>query len=197
VAGAITLGARLLMLAWVVALGIRPVTNNDFWYHLRIGEDILAAGAIPREDVYAAVPHGHPFIAQGWLAAVIMALVGSYVAPWGFTLLGDLAGVVTAVLLYLAVPRTLRRAPWTLLLLAFAFYLTAFAIAVRPVVFATPILAGFVCCLERWRRSRRVRNLVPLVALELLWANLHGSFLFGPVLLWGVTDQRRRPARDE
>jgi len=185
-AGALAAAGRLLFLAWVVALDFRPVTNNDFWYHLRVGEDILATGAVPRVDVYSGIAQGQPFVEQGWLAAVVMALIGRHFRAWAFTLLGDLAGLATAVLLYLAVPRPLRRAPWTLPLLALCFYLTAFAVAVRPVVFAMPILAAFVYCLERWRRTRRARDLVPLVPLELLWANLHGSFLFGPLLLWGL-----------
>src|SRR5439155_9951484 len=42
------------------------------------------------------------------------------------------------------------------------------------------------CALERWRTTRRPRDLVWLVPLEALWANLHGAFLFGAVLTWGV-----------
>lgn len=185
-AGALTVASRLLFLAWVVALNFRPVTNNDFWFHLRVGEDILASGAIPRIDVYSGVAQGRPFVEQGWLAAVVMALIQRHLGPWGFTLLGELAGIVTVMFLYLAVPREQRRTPWALPLLALCFYLTAFAIGARPQLFAIPILAVFVYCLERWRRTRRARDIALLVPIEILWTNLHGSFLFAPVFLWGL-----------
>ena len=178
--------AWLVVLAWIVAVDFRPVTNNDFWYHLRVGEDILASGAVPRVDVYTGLVHGQPLIEAGWLAAVIMALIHRYAGPWAFTALSDLAGVVTALLLYLALPRAQRRSLWAPPLLGLCFYLIAFRIAVRPLVFTMPILAAFAYCLERWRRTRRPGDLAPLILIEVLWANVHGSLLFGPALLWGL-----------
>src|SRR6266705_894221 len=80
---ALAAAVRLLFLTWIVVLDFRPVTNNDFWFHLRVGEDILATGAIPHVDVYSLV-QGQPFVEQGWLAAVVLALVDRHLGARAF-----------------------------------------------------------------------------------------------------------------
>lgn len=68
-------GVALLFAAWLAALNFRPITGNDFWIHLRIGQDILRTGTIPRVDDYSAVGPGLPFVAHEWLGGVVSAVV--------------------------------------------------------------------------------------------------------------------------
>ncbi|MBK6531183.1 MAG: hypothetical protein IPN17_09825 [Deltaproteobacteria bacterium] len=172
---------------WVVALNYRPITSNDFWIHLRIGEDILTRGHIPHVDDYSAVAQGRPFVAHGWLGAVVLALVEKTCGPLGFTLLREATALGLLGLLLAALPPERRRSPVVVPALALCTYLICWRIEVRPDLFTLLLLAALTFAVETWRRTRRLRALAWLVPLQVLWANLHGAYLFGVVLLWGLT----------
>ncbi len=52
----------------------------------------------------------------------------------------------------------------------------------RPHLFTHLFLCVWVFSLEHWRRERRLRYLIMLVPLQVLWANLHGGYIFALVL---------------
>ena len=179
--------AALLFVAWVLALNFRPVIANDFWIHLRVGEDILHAGQIPRVDDYSAIGRGRPFLAHEWLGAVAIAEVVRLFGALGPTLLREAVALGIVALLFGALPASARRSPLLVPLLALCVYLTSWRLEVRPDLLTMLLFAAFVFAAERWRRTRRLWDLVWLVPLEVLWTNLHGAFLYGVVFLWGLT----------
>src|SRR2546426_1054416 len=50
----------VLMLAWVVAVDVRPVTNNDFWFHLRVRLGIPGDPAIPQDEAHPRLGRRRP-----------------------------------------------------------------------------------------------------------------------------------------
>ncbi|HLC30258.1 MAG TPA: hypothetical protein VJM51_05710, partial [Dehalococcoidia bacterium] len=56
------------------AVSFTWVYPADFWWHLRLGEDILSSGSIPEADGYSFTARGQPFLYQGWLSGVLFAL---------------------------------------------------------------------------------------------------------------------------
>lgn len=176
----------LALVGLLLVLNFRPIQQNDFWMHLRIGEDILETLEVPRVDVYSAVAQGRPFVAHEWLSGVVLALVGATFGPMGFTLLGELTALSMGLLLYFSLPRPARASPIVALAGALAVYLTAFRLVIRPDLFTMLLLAVWTFAIERWRRERERYFLLPLVFLVALWANLHGAFLFGVVTLLGL-----------
>ena len=56
----------LLSLAFLL-----PIVPNDYWWYLRLGQDIIRTGSIPSVDTYSFTRAGTPFFYQSWLAAVI------------------------------------------------------------------------------------------------------------------------------
>jgi hypothetical protein len=56
-----------LFLIALYALAIRHTTDPDMWWHLRTGEAI-AAGGIPRQDIFSFTAVHHPWVTHEWLA---------------------------------------------------------------------------------------------------------------------------------
>ena len=63
----------LLVLACLVAL-----TPHDYWWYLRLGQDILRAGSVPLVDHYSFTHAGDPIIYKSWLSSVVFWMVYSW-----------------------------------------------------------------------------------------------------------------------
>ncbi len=70
--------------------------------------------------------------------------------------------------LYASLDRSRRTSPLALPLLIFSLYVVLFRIVVRPHVFSLVCVSALVFAMERWRRSRRLRDLVWLAPVQVL-----------------------------
>ncbi len=171
--------------------------DGDTSWHLAAGRLILDTGSIPDADPFSFTLRGHLWVAHEWLAEAVMGAVfrlGSWAA------LGVLFGLVVSAL-FLVLGLELRRhlaARHMVLVLAAVFMLVAPFVLARPHVLAWPLLAVWTLVLLRARENGQPPPLAAAL-LMLFWANLHGSFLFGLVLIgvFGLealmqeTDRRR------
>jgi hypothetical protein len=173
-----------LCLALAVPLGRAEVLLNsdgDLGRHLRVGEYILANGWL-RTDVFSFTKFGQPFVGYEWLSEVLFALVYRI---GGLPLVAVACGLLIAGTYALVVALLLRRGVDPLLA-----YLTGFVAAIlgslhwlaRPHLF-TLLGVLIVMGLLEPREPGGRRPLWFFVALFALWANLHGGFLFGLVLI--------------
>ena len=183
-----TLGGVLVVAAYAFTLFLRAGSlfagDGDPGRHIRVGIYILETRSIPHVDLFSHTMQGEPFIPFEWLSEVIFA---------GFHVLGGLAGVAvltallfaaTVGLVYLTMVRA--GAP-TLLALVFAFaslVLQAVHLHPRPHMFTTLLVAVFSFLLLEARRDRQMKRLLLLPPLMMIWANLHGGFLVGFILLF-------------
>jgi len=183
-----TLGGVLVVAAYAFTLFLRAGSlfagDGDPGRHIRVGTYILETRSIPHVDLFSHTMQGEPFIPFEWLSEVIFA---------GFHVLGGLAGVAvltallfaaTVGLVYLTMVRA--GAP-TLLALVFAFaslVLQAVHLHPRPHMFTTLLVAVFSFLLLEARRDRQMKRLLLLPPLMMIWANLHGGFLVGFILLF-------------
>ena len=175
---------------------LAPLPAVDLAYQVRVGESILATGQIPTADTFTFTVAGTPWVDQQWLAQVTLA-AGHALGGW------ELLAVLRAVLVVfafgcLAAAAIARgasvRTAAILSLLAFA--IAAPALALRPQLFGIALFAGLLWVVAARDRHPRMLVLAPVIVA--LWANVHGSFFLGPVLLgWAWLDDlaRGRPAR--
>jgi tetratricopeptide (TPR) repeat protein len=173
------------MAALILALNVTPITNNDLFLHLRTGALVLETGRVPRVDDYSALAMGRPYIAHEWLAGVCFRLIEA--AGFGLSALIFLKCAVAlaiAWVLYRAARRWGASAGVALPCLALVMVLAAARFLERPHIFAWLMLALLLFVLARRsarRRSRRPGGGLPwLIPIQILWANLHGSFFLGP-----------------
>lgn len=170
----------VVLYALMVFKGDALLNDADTYWHLVVGGWILAHG-FPHTDPFSFTFAGHPWIAKEWLAQVV------YFAAWrlaGWTGVAALAaGAIALALALLA--RALQRAVAPLIVVAavaIAFMLLAPHALARPHALALPVAVAWVAGLVAAADRKRAPSwwLVPLMVL---WANLHGGFTFGILLV--------------
>ena len=63
--------------AYAFFFASRPLSDGDFWWHLKAGEYIFQTGSIPRTDHFSFTNYGKEWIAHVWLSEAIFFLVYS------------------------------------------------------------------------------------------------------------------------
>jgi hypothetical protein len=188
------LWAALAVLLPVLGAFIANLSSVDLAYHLRAGAEILDGRGIPTHDTYTFTAAGQPWVDQQWGAQVLLA-AAYRVAGWtGLVVLRALLVGALFGLLFTACRlqgADLRRAAWLTL---GAFVVSAVALALRPQLVGMVMLAlTLVVVAGRRRWPKAIWVVVPIVAV---WANVHGSFFLGPVvvgLAWLEDLHDRRP----
>lgn len=163
-------------------LSYQPLWHTDLWGHLAYGRWIWSHQALPVTEPLLPLCEGVPFRDPAWLTQIFgfLAMRTFDVASLQFAY----AAAITACCVLLA-RMVLRRAASTFWPIA---AMVAFgAIGYQQLIVVRPQLAGLVCFVATfsiltattWRRA----YWFVLPALFALWANLHGSFLMGLVLI--------------
>ena len=165
----------------VLAAFLAGLSAVDLAYHVRAGGEFLDTGRIPSTDTWTFTAPGAGWLNQQWGAQAALAIVYRLLGWSGLALLrAGLVGLTFGFLFLACRARGLdrRRAAWLTLA---AFVVSAVALALRPQLFGMA-LAALTLWLVAGRREhpRRVWLLPVLVAV---WANVHGSFFLGPVIM--------------
>jgi hypothetical protein len=165
----------------VLAAFIANLSSVDLAYHLRAGEMFLDTGRIPTTDTFTFTASGSAWLNQQWGAQLILAAVYRLAGWTGLALLRAALVGLTFGFLFEACRRRgldLRRAAW---LTIAAFIVSAVALALRPQLIGMALMT-LTLLLVADRRAHPGRLwAVPVVVL--FWANIHGSFFLGPVVL--------------
>jgi hypothetical protein len=161
-------------------LATRLLSDAGIGWHIRNGEYMLATHAITRTDPFSSTMSGQPWYTWEWLYDLAIARIHD---AWG------LNGVtfVTALLIALTFAAVFRIAlrrgtslPVGVILIILATFSSAIHFFARPHVLSWLLTVLWFCILDSRTYARR---LFWLPVLTLLWANLHGGFLVGFVLL--------------
>ena len=169
------------LFAGLLLLGNRLLADPDTYWQIRIGQQILETGSLPRTDTFSFTMKGQPWISTQWLAQALYA--AAYVrAGWAGPVVLTAASIASAfAILAWFIRRRLDSAP-TLILLMAALAIASPHFLVRPHALAMPVMvawfAGLIAAADRSKAPSYW--LLPLIAL---WANLHGSFILGLVLI--------------
>ena len=170
----------LLLLVVIVNFGLQPLTEPDFGWHLRTGLDVLRHGlSLPLADPYSHTMPDWPWVEHAWLTDVVIAWIYSKFGALGVILL--FAGVtVAAWLLGAAVASASVTFRW--LACAVSLWVALPYLGARTQLVTLLGLAFLSVILKRWQEGGlSIHWWIP--PLFLLWANLHGGFLAGLLLL--------------
>src|SRR5664280_3102479 len=190
-----------LLVAAIFAFSVRAIAEPDVWWHLRNARYLLQYHSLPRVDTYSFTAGGFPSLDFEWLSEISFLL--------GFKAMG-LQGILAVyfailVLIYIGVYYLACRAgadcknatAATLL----AILLGVVSVGPRMLLFGWLCLVGLLIVLDRFRETGKGLWMLP--PLFALWINLHGSWVFGVVVLvvtiasglmegeWGLVVARR------
>jgi hypothetical protein len=153
----------------------------DFWHHLARGQAIVTQGRLLNQDQFTYTVAGRPFIDANWLAQVC------YYALYqqgGLSLVQFINAVLLAAMMALLV-WSCRRACGSLGVAAavgvFTFLGLWQTLTIRPQSFSLLLFVLLHAILDLSERREWLLLLPPF--LLALWANLHGGFPIGLVLI--------------
>ena len=165
----------------VLAALIAKLSTVDLAYQLRAGGEILASGRIPTTDTWTFTMQGQPWVDQQWGAQVILWIVESIGGWIGLAVFrAALVGAIFGMTALIAARRGLDARTAAIVSLL-AFVVAAPALALRPQLFGMLcFIAVLLLLIDRRDHPQRLW-LVPVIVA--VWANLHGSFFLGPLVL--------------
>jgi hypothetical protein len=167
--------------ALFLVAGNHLLIDPDTMWQITVGQWILDHGAVPDTDVYSFTMRGQPWISTQWLAQLLYAKAYA-IAGWsGPVVLAASAIAASFALLAKFLSRRLSEST-TLVFIAAALALTVPHLLARPHVLAMPVMVAWVGGLIA-AADRRGAPSFWLLPLMVLWANLHGGFVFGLVLV--------------
>jgi hypothetical protein len=164
------------------AVGAGPALlhDPDTYMHIAAGQWMLAHHALPVHDPFSHSLAGAPWVPHEWLAELMLASAYG-LAGWGGVIL--LAALAFAGAMALLTRLLLRPGqPFLALILAIpALGLMMPHLLARPHILALPLMVLWCGGLFAARDAGRSPSLWLLPVL-MLWANLHGGFMFGVAL---------------
>ena len=179
-----------IFFAVLIASGFWYITANNFdpdlGWHLRVGEQIVNTGQIPRYDTFSHTMPGFEWVDHEWLVDAWL---------WRMQDL-NLWGVVTAVFTALAFLPFLI---WIIRAerLSWLWVIFLGALSITPIINTRPQMISFFLFFivfemfsalgaKHWRWA-------VLPAIFFIWANLHGGFIAGLVLFVSFLIARKFP----
>jgi hypothetical protein len=164
-----------------VAFSQALFNDGDTYWHIGAGRWIIDHRFVPTSDPFSFTARGRAWTTQEWLSEVAMASVFA-IGSWGAVQLLFACAVTLTLLL---VGTELKRFVPPLHAAAAMIFLFIFlepSLLSRPHVLAWPMATIWTLVLLRARQRHKAPPLGAAL-LMLLWANLHGSFVFGFVIL--------------
>ena len=156
--------------------------DSDAGWHIRTGEAILSTGVLPRTDPYSFTRAGQPWFAWEWMADIAAGAADRAAGLSGVALFYAVA-IAAGVCLWF-------RLHWTLdgdFLLACAMASLLLSTCnlhwlARPHILSWLFLLAAGLYAERARPPFRLRHAVEIAVFTALWANIHASFFFAPLI---------------
>lgn len=165
-----------------LVMNFYPLWHTDLWGHLSYGRWIIENGQLPATEPLMPLAEGVPMVNTAWGSQVLGYLtfqqfgVAGIQFSYAFSIL-----LVSSLLTGAVYFRT--RSHWFALLTFALFYWCDY----QQLIIVRPQLAGMVCFAAVFVMATSVRwRTWYLAAIPLtfaIWANLHGSFIVGLVML--------------
>lgn len=170
----------VVLLAGILATSA-PLADPDTYWHLAAARWMLEHGAVPATDPFSSTAHGAPWLAHEWLSELILEAVFRLGSWTGLAILAaTLAAMCAAVVARFLVDRL--SPVRALILLAVTPMALHGHVLARPHLFGLVLLAWWTSHLATAAEAGRAPRW-PVATAMALWANLHGSFIFGLGLL--------------
>ena len=179
----------LIALVGALALCLDRFHNGDFYLSLMSGRFIAQHGFVTH-DPFSTISQGGTWLNEQWLSELAFFRVSQVLGPTGLTVIyAVLITLPLALLLWLC-----RNKGWPMLIAVAAFYFPGLLAVIHPRAagFTVVIFSLLVAVLLlAWRQRGGADAARPrtwwappaILALFALWANLHGGFIAGFLLL--------------
>lgn len=177
ITGLMALAALIGLAAFSSNLEVRDL---DIWLHLRTGQYIAEHHAVPKTDILSSTVATTVWNNHEWLFQVIFYYIYHVAGFDGLLTTQSIIVCVTLLLLFLMTYRKDRLLLGvSILLLVMLVYQGRFTL--RPDLFSLLFFTIYMSVLAFHLDKRK--SILILAIVQTFWANMHGYFFFGPLLV--------------
>jgi hypothetical protein len=173
------LGLLLAFILWRSMLLKFSVLDLDVWWHLRVGDWIMAHHAFPHNGILSRTAADRPWAAYSWGYEVLLSNAYHWFNLVGMGIYGTLLTLGVTYSMFAMARRLSGRfwVAWLVTAASAAAFL--FNIMPRPVFFSMMFFCLLLTLLFEAERTGNIRLLYWLPLLFLVWANVHIQFVYG------------------
>jgi len=169
----------IVTLLLIFAMAARTALDSDMWWHLRAGEISWTNAKPVLEGAFSYTRAGQYWLNHSWLSEVGMFLLYKWGGLWALSGMVAVLAVIAAAFVYFQMegPDLIK---------AFVMILSSLVLALvwspRPEMASLVLMAvvGYLLYLFKWKK-RNYLWLLPVIFI--LWANLHGGYALGLILI--------------
>ncbi|MFH0731403.1 MAG: tetratricopeptide repeat protein [Candidatus Omnitrophota bacterium] len=156
------------------------IQEYDINLHIKTGEWIFQNLRVPTEQLYSYMIEGKKWVDHEWLFQLFTYLIFKIA---GFSGLVILCFIVMSALLFILylIARRNKYFILSLLVIFASFQLMRARLFCRPDIVSLLFTGIFLYLIKEHYDKRRIFLLIPL---QILWVNIHGYFITGPVILF-------------
>ena len=164
----------LISISLIFILLTRTPVDADLWWHLRAGQTMIEQGNILLKDIFSYTRPGVTWVNAFWVSEILFSALYSLGGYFALTVFVSLTGAAT----FHIILRRLRGNPFVNV-----FILILSAVAAAPIWGPRPQILSFliIALLDGWLATKRPHWQLPI--LFAIWANLHGGWIWGFLLL--------------
>ena len=179
----------------------RSIAEPDIWWHMRNAQYLLQYRSFPRVDTYSFGAAGSPWMNFEWLSEIPYLLAFKAMGLRGLVLVYFAVLTLIYAGVYYRSCRAGGDCKNATLVTLLAISLGFISLGPRTLLFGWLCMIGLLLVLDRFQRTGNGLWLLP--PLFALWINLHGSWVFGMVVMvltiasglvegeWGLVVARR------
>jgi hypothetical protein len=177
---------RLLAVAAVIVFCLHSFSDNkadvDLWGNLGFVKVPAWSSGFHYENTFSFTEPDHPWVNHEWGAEYILRMTYDRLGDSGLLALKIILGLGVVLLMYVSIrsecPSTAVRFFYMLLTISTMSY----GFSTRPHHFTYLLYAVFLLLLKKWPRNRFLFLFIaPFMGM--VWANLHGAFFIGALLI--------------
>jgi len=162
--------------------------DTDLWGHIKFGQDLWAAWAFQRVDIYSYTASGHEWINHEWLSELIMYFTYRFFGSAGLLIGKTLVGFsIVYMLSKICFYRTCEPLVYGIIFVLAVFVMSP-GFMIRPQLVTFLFTAYFLYTFHLYLERGKDR-LWSLPVVMVAWVNCHGGFLIGaglfPVIVAG------------
>jgi hypothetical protein len=156
--------------------------DGDTGYHIRAGEYILKTFSIPRHDMFSFISPPISWTAHEWLSEVIMAVIHKSFGLTGIVVFFAFLISLASYLLFRIINSDNNNIIIALFVVLLATITSQIHWLARPHIFSLFLMIVWYYILDLHHyKNRNYLYLLPIIMI--VWANLHGGFMGGFMLL--------------
>lgn len=163
-------------------LTIFKLIDTDLWFHMKAGQVIMETGSFIYRDIFSYTAAGREWLYHEWFFGVISYSIYSAFGVNGL-IVGKAVLLTTTFFIIYRCMRLRGVNPYLAsFILSIAVLAARFRFTERPHIFKFLFIAAFIYILDLHRLKGKNRTwFLPII--QLLWVNIHGSFILGPTVI--------------